>query len=155
MGGVSLVRSEGNGQHDPRRRSARGRVTCRSSFLILQGNTLVPFQYYKQEPSFPSTITRKYPRSLLTLHANDPRRRSDRGRATCRSSSSCVRNTCARSWRSCSVARNSTAHSLLVFQGNTLIPFYYYKGLLSFPSKFTRDSPPSLLMSQGIALPPF
>ena len=33
----------------------------------------------------------------------------------------------------------SGALSLLILQGNTLFPFEYYKGILSFPSNRTRE----------------
>ena len=38
--------------------------------LILQGNALIPFQYCKRMPSFPSNSTREYPHSLLKVTEN-------------------------------------------------------------------------------------
>ena len=40
-------------------------------------------------------------------------------------------------------------HSLLLLQGNTLIPFYCYKGIPSIPFNITREYPYSLLKVQG------
>ena len=61
--------------------------------LILQGNTLPPFEYYKGIPSFASNITRQYPPSLLILQGNTLQVRTAPARVSCAERGTLLRRT--------------------------------------------------------------
>ena len=68
-----------------------------------------------------------------------------------------ARATCgigSRSFKASNVTREYPS-SLLMLQGNALLPFSCYKGIPFFPSNVTREYPSSLLMLQGNTLLPF